>query len=120
MIVVTTSWAPTVALRKPAIPAQAAPASIASRMARTMCTGPARPASDEPTQTDTIAPMMYWPWPPMLKRPQRNAKATASPVRTSVAVISSVCCRLKAALSRSFPVVHGKSQLSPVPLKIPL
>jgi len=33
----------------------------------------------------------YWPWPPMLKRPQRNAKATASPVRISGVVVSSVC-----------------------------
>jgi hypothetical protein len=28
-----------------------------------------------------IAPTMYWPWPPMLNRPQRKANATARPVR---------------------------------------
>ena len=62
--------------------------------------------------------MMYWPWPPMLNRPQRNAKATARPARISGAVRSSVCCRLSAAIVRSSPVVHGNSQFRPVPSKI--
>ena len=65
---------------------------------------------------------MYWPWPPMLKRPQRKANATASPVRTRVTVRMSVCWRFRAALKRSppgwLPWTHGKSQFSPVPLKI--
>ena len=52
MIVVITSWAPTVAFRKPAIPAQAAPASAARAIATTMCSLPPRPAHEEPTQTD--------------------------------------------------------------------
>jgi len=52
------------------------------------------PAHEEPTHTATIAPVMYWPCPPMLKRPQRNANDTASPVRISVVVSSSVCDRL--------------------------
>ena len=52
------------------------------------------PAHDEPTQTETIAPVMYWPCPPMLKSPQRNANATASPVQISVVVRISVCVRL--------------------------
>jgi hypothetical protein len=39
------------------------------------------PANDEPIQTAMIAPTRYWPWPPMLNIPQRNANATASPVR---------------------------------------
>ena len=34
------------------MPAQTAPASVASTIARTMWAGPARPAHDEPTQTD--------------------------------------------------------------------
>jgi hypothetical protein len=51
MIVVITSWAPTVAFRKPAIPAQAAPASAAATIATRMCSGPARPCSEEPIQT---------------------------------------------------------------------
>ena len=37
MIVEITSWAPTVALRKPAIPAQSAPASVAAPIASRMC-----------------------------------------------------------------------------------
>ena len=44
------------------------------------------PLNDEPIQTASTAPTMYWPWPPMLKRPQRNANATARPVRISVVV----------------------------------
>jgi hypothetical protein len=75
-------------------------------------------ANEEPTQTAKIAPTRYCPWPPMLKRPQRKAKATASPVRISVVVRMSVCWRLSAARSRSAPVTHGKSQLRPVPSKI--
>jgi hypothetical protein len=55
----------------------------------------------------------------MLNRPQRKANATASPVRISVVVMSSVCCRLKAAFSRSMPPTQGKNQLRPVPLKMP-
>jgi len=38
-----------------------------------------------------IAPTMNWPLPPMLKRPARNAKATARPVRISGVVMISVC-----------------------------
>ena len=85
-----------------------------------MWAGPARPAHDEPTQTETIAPMIHWPWPPMLNSPQRKANATASPVSISVVVMSRVCCRLKAALERSVPSTQGKNQFSPVPLKMPL
>ncbi len=79
------------------MPAQAAPASVASTIAMAMWAGPARSAHDEPTQTETIAPMVHWPWPPMLNRPQRKANATARPVKISVVVRRSVCCRLKAA-----------------------
>ena len=63
---------------------------------------------------------MYWPCPPMLNSPQRKAKATARPVRISGVVMISVCCRFSAAVVRSSPDTHGKSQLSPVPLKIAL
>ena len=59
MIVVITSWAPTVAFRKPAIPAQTAPASAARPIASTMCNPEFMSTQDEPTQTDTIAPTMY-------------------------------------------------------------
>ena len=83
-----------------------------------MCSKPGMPSNDEPIQTAKIEPMMNWPWPPMLNRPQRNANATARPVRISGVVWISVCWRLSAAISRSSALVHGKSQLSPVPLKI--
>ena len=56
----------------------------------------------------------------MLNRPQRKAKATASPVRISGVVMISVCCRLSAAVARSSLEIHGKNQFSPVPLKIAL
>src|SRR4051794_2088879 len=56
----------------------------------------------------------------MLKSPQRNAKATASPVRISGVVRISVCWRFSAAAGRSALLVHGSSQFSPVPSKIAL
>ncbi len=102
------------------MPAKSAPASIAARIASAWCSGPAMCAKDEPTQTDTIAPTVYWPWPPMLKSPQRKAKATASPVSASGVAASRVCCRLSAASARSSPVTQGKSQSRPVPWKMPL
>ena len=43
------------------------------------------------------SPTRYWPWPPMLNMPQRNANATARPVRISGVVMSSVCWKLSAA-----------------------
>src|SRR5438270_12635261 len=100
-----------------------------------MCTHGERPENDEPTQTAKIVPAKYWPWPPMLNMPQRNANATASAVRMIGVVSSSVCCRFCAATDA---VSHGnqmccvpkgmraewlptwKNQLSPVPLKMAL
>ena len=76
------------------------------------------PAKDEPIQTATMAPTMYWPWPPMLKRPQRKANATARPVRISVVVSISVCWRLAAAVLRARrPVTQGKNQFRPGPVE---
>jgi hypothetical protein len=61
----------------------------------------------------------------MLKRPQRKANATASPVRISGAVVSSVCVRLYASTAfvlvshpRQPSSVTGLIQPSPVPRKI--
>ncbi len=85
-----------------------------------MCSGPFIFTNDEPIQTAMIEPTRYWPSPPMLNMPQRNANATASPQRMSGVVSSSVCWRLSAAVVRVAPVTHGKSQFSPVPLKIAL
>ena len=120
MIVVITSWAPTVALRKPAIAAHKAPAMQARVIARKMCSDDAMWTKDEPTHTEMLAPTMYWPWPPMLNRPHLKANETANPVRISVDVRISVCWRLNAASARSWPSTHGKNQFRPVPLKIPL
>ena len=53
MIVVITSWAPTVALRKPAIPAHTAPASVAAPTASRMCGTAFIPANAAPTQLAT-------------------------------------------------------------------
>ena len=88
--------------------------------------------NDEPSQTAKIVPAMYWPWPPMLNSPHRNANASASAVRMIGVVRSSVCCRFPAAIDA---VSHGnhilwvengirawwlptwKNQFRPVPLK---
>src|SRR5260221_373984 len=53
----------------------------------------------------------------MLNMPQRNANATARPVRIRVVVCSSVCERLYDALLTVL-VVGWKIQLSPAPLKM--
>ena len=79
--------------------------------------GSACPSNDEPTQTAPMLPTRYWPWPPMLNRPARNANATARPVRISGVVRISVCCRFSAASVRSSPVTHGNSQFSPEPVE---
>src|SRR5919108_1836646 len=146
MIVVITSWAPTVALRTPAIPAQSAPATAATLIAIRMWTGFGSEANQIPVWTPAIAPTVYWPFPPMLNRPHRNANATASPVNTSGVNTSSVWIRLSAAslVGCGAPVVfsvlvsHGnqtcqsvngtpieceptsRNQLRPAPLKIAL
>ena len=76
MIVEITSCTPTVAFRKPAIAAQAAPAAAASTIVITMCSPEFMFAQEAPTQAETNAPTMYWPWPPMLNRPHLNANET--------------------------------------------
>ena len=107
MIVTTTSWAPTVAFRKPAIPASSAPASAAAAMPRTTCGNWVMLANDDPTQTAASEPAMYWPWPPMLNSPQRNANATARPVKISVVVSRRVCCSAYASWDSRLFVFSG-------------
>ena len=98
----------------------------------------AGPGSDEPTQTAMIAPARYWPWPPMLNMPQRNANATARPVSTSGTQMISVCWRLSAERDSKSFVFQGngmyasvkgirssydptsRNQLKPAPSKIAL
>ena len=78
-----------------------------STIASVMCRNGFNPSNDEPIHTAQMLPTMYWPWPPMLKRPQRNANATARPVRTSVVVTISVCWRLTAANDSKSLTFHG-------------
>jgi hypothetical protein len=118
MIVEITSLAPVVAFRYPAMPAQNAPATDASTTASRMCSSAGIPSKEDPTHTATTVPAMYWPWPPMLNRPARKAKATARPTRISGVVSSRVCWRFSAASVRSSAEIHGKNQFSPLPLKI--
>ena len=37
-----------------------------------------------------MAPMMIWPWPPMLNSPERKASPTESPTRISGVAVTSV------------------------------
>ena len=137
MIVVITSCAPTVALRIPAMPPRPRPPAPRRRSRGRRGAKPFMPANDEPTQIATIAPTKYWPWPPMLKSPQRNANATASPVRIAA---SSEDERLLEVVRREgvrvvqfhrnqtwgrerdadLVVPNWKNQLRPVPSKIAL
>src|SRR6266851_132600 len=98
MIVEITSCAPTVAFRIPAMPAYTAPASAPTTRHKVTCRNGLRLENDEPSQTAKIVPARYWPCPPMLNIPQRNANATARPVRMIGVVRSSVCCRFCAAM----------------------
>ena len=83
MIVEITSWAPVVAFRNPAIPAQSAPATSRRRRQRRMCGTGGMPGPGRADRSRRYEPTKYWPWPPMLNIPQRNANATASPRRIS-------------------------------------
>ena len=96
MIVEITSWAPDGRLQEARRCPPRARRRARRRWPRGGCAGAGScPLNDEPIQTAKTAPTMYWPWPPMLNRPQRNANATARPVRISVVVMISVCCRLQ-------------------------
>ena len=121
------------------MPASAAPASIAPRIETMISSRPGRLTtfgSSVAISTAAIEPERYWPLPPMLKRPQRNANATARPVSTSAVQSSSVCSRFDAACDVMSSVFHGnqtrasvngtpiewlptsKNQFSPAPRKI--
>ena len=85
-----------------------------------MCGSAGHDSNQIPTWTAATVPTMYCPCPPMLKRPPRNANATAIPVRSSGVIWMSVCCRLSAEVHGNEQVCHGRSQFSPEPLKISL
>ena len=98
---------PSAARRSPptAAPASAGRhASRAARAARAAC-----PRTTSPTQTADDRAHRYWPWPPMLNSPQRNANATASPVRISGVVAISVCWRLIAARASRVAASTGRT-----------
>ena len=80
MIVVTTSWAPTVALSTPAIPAQKAPAAIPPSKTIGSRIGDGKPLNLTPIAVQAMAPASSWPSAPMLKSPARKGRATAIPV----------------------------------------
>jgi hypothetical protein len=110
MIVEITSWAPTVALRIPAMPAMAPPATIPATRQTRMRGSPGMSTtlvSSPATRTAVIEPARYWPWPPMLKSPHRNAKATARPVSTSGTQRMRVCWKFEAASDAKSSVFQG-------------
>ena len=76
------------------------------------------PDIEEPIQTAKNEPTRYCPWPPMLNMPQRNANATARPVRINGVVMRSVCWKFNAAVVLSAPETQGNNQLRPEPSKI--
>ena len=118
MIVEITSFAPVVAFSTPAMPAHAAPASVAPTIASRTCGKVLMPAKLTPIQFAMTRPTRYWPSPPMLNIPQRKAKATASPVKMSVVDWSSVWVRLYPAIEVWTLVVGWKIQFSPAPSKM--
>ena len=80
MIVVTTSWAPTVALSTPATAAQSAPATMPPTSTIGSRIGAGSVPNLIPIAVQAIAPAMSCPSAPMLNRPARKGSATATPV----------------------------------------
>ena len=79
------------------MPAHNPPAIAAATPATVTCRNAGSESREVPIHTAVTVPTMYCPCPPMLNSPQRNANATASPVRTSTVNWMSVCWRLLAA-----------------------
>ena len=90
MMVVTTSWAPRTALRKPGMKPQNAPNSspAASDRGTAMIAGCS--SSWTPTMTAPRAPIRNCPCAPMLNRPALNARPTDRPPSSSGTVETSV------------------------------
>lgn len=89
MSVATTSLPPKRARKPPAIVPQAAPPSAPAASIATMATGPG-PGTIAPTTPAASPPMTSCPSAPMLKKPARNAKATASAGKSSDVACTSV------------------------------
>ena len=90
MIVVTTSWAPETALRKPGMNPVIPPAIIPNASATGMATIGGAELTATPAATAPRAPIRNWPWAPMLNSPALKPTATDRPPRTSGAVATSV------------------------------
>ncbi len=90
MIVVTTSWAPEVALRKPGMKPHTAPNSIPAHSASGMPMTAGLSRSAAPTATAPRAPIRNCPVTPMLNRPALKARPTDRPPSSSGTVVTSV------------------------------
>ena len=66
--------------------------------------------------TAAIAPARYWPWPPMLKSPQRNANPTAIPV---ISVHAALRPGGRLALVEIHPLFVMVASLDPLVLDFP-
>ena len=83
MIVVTTSWAPVYAFRKPGMKPYASPAAMPDSTAIGMAAIGGRPAVATPVAAAASPPIRNWPWAPMLNRPALKPMPTARPASTS-------------------------------------
>ncbi len=72
--------------------AVAAPASVPARIIAGTRDQAGKP-SRAPTKAAAMAPASSWPSPPMFQNLARNATATASPVKTSGAALTTVSVR---------------------------
>ncbi len=91
MIVVTTSWAPEVALRKPGMkPAKPPREAPTSRASGIVIHGPASLPIQVTTAIAPTVPTRNWPRPPMLNSPARKPMATPRPARTRGVAYTSV------------------------------
>ena len=82
MIVTITSCAPVLAFSQPTMPPQIPPPIIPPSTATSRWITGGRWRAN-PTYAARIAPMMAWPWAPMLNRPARKASPTPSPAQIS-------------------------------------
>ena len=118
MIVLITSCAPVVALSNPAMPAQTAPAAQAATIASRMWRKLGMSANDEPTHTAAIGPddVLAVAADVEQARPERERHREASEDQRRGD--DQRLLEVRAARSRSAPVVQGKIHWRPVPFQI--